>query len=208
MTEADEHDEPGGGGHRAAFVLAGLLVVALIAGLATVGLKGPQAPDVSAGSGCDVHALAYTVTDSPEEFAEQKRFEATNAPVTAPGLYEKALPLVPALHAASHSYVVVFYGDGVGGDAMDRLKGLAKRAIDTKAPVVIAPREQDPALVAIARGYELACENDTVEAAAEVSRFAAQTYASVADPDDDAADPPLAPSTPNDAPSPVDVGTP
>lgn len=203
MSEVGE-DEERGGSHRLAFVLAGLLVVGLIIGLATVGLEGEKAPSVASGSGCAVRPLAYTVTDDADEFAEQKAFEASGADVTAPGLYKVPLDLVPALHAASHSYVVVFHAPDVGPAVSDELSALNDRATRTKAPVLIAPRQQDQALVAIARGYELACDEATAQAAAEVTRFAAQTYASVADPAAAGGGPPPAPSTPNDAPSPVD----
>lgn len=205
MSEAGEDETSGGGGHhRLAFVLVGLLLAGLVIGLATVGLEGEKAPSVAAGTGCKVHPLAYTVTDDAAEFAEQKAFEATGADVTAPGLYKVPLDLVPALHAASHAYVVVFHEKGLGGAPMAELRALNDRASATKAPVIIAPREQDAGLVAIARGYELSCTDATAQAAAEVTRFAAQTYASVADPAASGSTPPLAPSTPNDAPSPVD----
>ncbi|MBJ7471627.1 MAG: hypothetical protein JHD16_10015 [Solirubrobacteraceae bacterium] len=203
MDELDDDDRPAGG-RRTAVILVAALVIALIAGLATWGLAGEQAPTVADGaSGCEVRALAYTVTDDPEEFAIQKRFESEDNTVPAPGFYDRILEPVAALHAAAHAYVVVFVRPGARGDGVDRLRALEERAAATKAPVIVSQREQVPGFVALARGYELSCADDGAAQAAEVARFAAQLYGSVADPADPSTTPPAPVAVPN-APSPAD----
>lgn len=200
---SDDEHEPRGG-HRFAFVLVAVLLVALVGGLATVGLKGDEPPAVTAGSGCAAHALKFTVTDSPEEFAEQKRFERDVNEITPPGFFTAPVDPVAVLHAASHSAVVVFYAADANDAVIRELRALDARGKATKAPVTIVPGEGDAALVAISRGYELVCQDATEASAAEVSRFAAQTYASLADPDATYAEPAPAPTEPTQAPSPVD----
>ncbi len=148
-----------------------------------------------------MRALRFTVTDDPAEFARQQRFEAQSNTVPAPGFYDRVLAVDPTLHAASHAFVVVYARPDVHGDALDALKGLDAAARRTKAPVVVSRRAQEPGLVALSRGYQLSCRLGGAAQVAEVRRFAAQEYASVADPADRAAPP--APTTPNEARSPA-----
>lgn len=196
-------DEAGGwlGRRTIALLLAGL-VASLIGGIVLWGTAGEVAPTVAdEASGCEVHALRFTVTDDPAEYARQRRFEQTVNAVPTPGFYDRVLDRDATLHAASHAFVVVFARADVDGDGRDGLRALSDAATRTKAPVVISRREQQPAIVALSRGYELSCRQGGAAQAAEVRRFAAQEYASVADPRDGAAGP--APTTPHDAPSPA-----
>lgn len=198
-----ESDEPGSWlGLRTVALLAGALLAALLGGIVLWGTAGEVAPTVADGaSGCAVHALRFTVTDDPAEYERQRRFERTVNAVPAPGFYDRALDRDATLHAASHAFVVVFARPDVGGAGEDGLRALNAAAARTKAPVVIARRAQDPAIVALSRGYELTCRLGGAAQAAEVRRFAAQEYASVADGRDRGAAP--APTTPHDAPSPA-----
>lgn len=207
MGESGEQDEGPAMSRRALVLLTLALLVTLAGGVAILGLRRDDGPAVTdTASGCRVHALAFTVTDDEDEFAEQQAFERDVNELPAPGFYDRELDLVPTLHAASHSYVVVFTRPGLSGDGVELLRAMERRAVGTKAPVIVAQRDQDDAVVAIARGYELACEEGGGVQAAEVNRFAAQLYASVADPADAAgpAGSGPAPTTPSDAPSPVD----
>ncbi|MBO9533951.1 MAG: hypothetical protein J7513_13355 [Solirubrobacteraceae bacterium] len=205
----DGGDDHGGGlSLRSIVFLVGALLVALAGGMVVWGASGDVAPTVAdEASGCTVRALRFTVTDDPAEFARQQRFEVTTNTLPAPGFYDRELAADPTLHAASHSFVVVYARPDVGGDAIDGLKGLDAAARKTKAPVVISRRAQGPALVALSRGYQLSCRQGGAPQAAEVRRFAAQEYASVGDPDDRSTTPP-APTSPNDAPSPAEPTTP
>lgn len=180
----------------------GALVVSLVAGALVWGTAGEVAPTVAdEASGCTVHPLRFTVTDDPAEFARQRTFERAVNTVPKPGYYERVLDRDAALHAASHAYVVVFMRHDIGGDGRDGLRALSAAAVRTKAPVVVSEREQQPAIVVLSRGYELSCRKDGAAQAAEARRFAAQEYASVADPADRRQGP--APTSPHDAPSPA-----
>lgn len=200
--QSEGEDRERGLGPRTIALLVGALVVSLVAGALLWGTAGDVAPTVAdEASGCTVHALRFTVTDDPAEFARQRRFEQTVNTVPKPGYYERALDRDATLHAASHAYVVVFMRPGVDGDGRDGLRALSDAAVRTKAPVVVSERAQGAAFVALSRGYELSCQKDGGAQAAEVRRFAAQEYASVADPNDAGAGP--APTSPHDAPSPA-----
>lgn len=191
-----------GVGLRSIALLVGALVVSLVAGALLWGTAGDVAPTVAdEASGCTVHPLRFTVTDDPAEFARQRRFEQTVNTVPKPGYYERVLDRDATLHAASHAYVVVFMATGVDGDGRDGLRALSDAAVRTKAPVVVSERAQGAAIVALSRGYELSCRDGGAAQAAEVRRFAAQEYPSVADPADRDAGP--APTSPHDAPSPA-----
>lgn len=195
-------DREGGVGLRSIALLVGALVVSLVAGALLWGTAGDVAPTVAdEASGCTVHPLRFTVTDDPAEFERQRRFEQTVNTVPRPGYYERVLDRDATLHAASHAYVVVFIAPGVEGDGRNAVRALSDAGIRTKAPVVVSERAQDAAIVALSRGYELSCRDGGAAQAAEVRRFAAQEYPSVADPDDRASGP--APTSPHDAPSPA-----
>lgn len=207
-TPDDDHDGRGLGGRGLAVALAAALLVSLALGFVFLGSGEEEPPGViDTASGCRVHALKYTVTDDPEVFAEQKRFEQDRNVLPKPAFYREEVDLVAARHAASHEWVVVFYGDGkLQADGERGLEALEQRAVSTKAPLIVAPHDEgDDAIVALARGYQLACKEGGAPQAAEVSRFAAQLYASVADPADPITTGP-APTTGTAAPSPVDPG--
>lgn len=200
-----DDDAPGHGlSARTIALLVAVVVGSLIAGVVIWGTKGEQAPTVgNAQTGCAVQPLRFTVTNDPKVFAHQLQFERQFNTVPKPGFYDRVLDAVPTLHAASHSYVVVFASAKVSGDALDSLKALSAAAVATKAPVIVSRRDQPQALVALSRGYQLTCPSGGVSQAAEVRRFAAQEYASVADPKDRHGAP--APTAPNEAPSPADA---
>lgn len=204
VDDSMDHSRGGGVGRGTIALLTLGLLGSLIAGLLIWGLGGSVAPTVaSEASGCTVHPLRFTVTDDPGEFARQQRFESTINAVPAPGFYDRALDEVATLHAASHAFVVVFVGAGLVDDGRAGLRGLADAATRTKAPVIVSQRRQTDAIVALSRGYALTCARGGAAQAAEARRFAAQEYASVADPADRSGRAP-APSTPHEAPSPVD----
>ncbi len=189
-------------GLRTIALLVGALVVSLIGGAVLWGTAGDVAPTVAdAASGCTVQTLRFTVTDDPAEFERQRRFERELNTVPQPGYFERTLDRDATLHAASHAYVVVFMRGDLDGDGRDGLRGLSDAAKRTKAPVLVSEREQAPAIVALSRGYELRCARGGAAQAAEVRRFAAQEYASVADPADRRVGP--APTSPHEAPSPA-----
>ena len=200
----DSGDGAGGLSVRTIGLMVGALLAALAIGMAVWGTAGEVAPTVADGaSGCKVHALRFTVTDDPAEFARQQQFESTAKPVPLPGFYDRVLDEVATLHAASHSYVVVYARGDVRGGGEEGLRALEAAAVKSKAPVIVSRRDQEPAIEALSRGYALTCQQGGAAQAAEVRRFAAQEYASVADPNDASTTPP-APTTPNDAPSPAE----
>jgi hypothetical protein len=171
-------------GRRPLLVLVLAPVIALIAGLLTMGAHAdaPRAVASPAGGGCTQHDLKYKVTDDPAELRRQMAFEATDAAVTAPGFYDHAPPATPTLHAASHSSVVVFYRPGLGAERLMPLRALVARALATKAPVIVAPRAQRAAVTALAMGRQLTCTAADAAQTARVRAFAEAIYPSLRTP--------------------------
>jgi hypothetical protein len=176
-------------GCRPLLALLVLPVLALVAGFVAFGAhaqttaaKAPRAsPHQLAATGCTQHNPKYGVTDDPKVVQEQLMFERTINVVTDTGFYTRPQPYTPTLHAASHGSVVIFYRpDALTAPARAALKDLVAAATATKAPVVVAPRAEQPqALVALGLGAELACPTATAAQAAQVRAFAAGVYPSV-----------------------------
>lgn len=170
----------GSSGHRFAFALAGLLVIALIGGLATVGFESRSDPGrdrrETERGGCLTHELEFLVTDDPKEYDRQQAFELTNAPVPEPAFYDRPLEPVSALHAASHRYVVVLYREGLEGETLGGLQALQARGLSEGALVLTAPRVQQDAIVAIGTGWQLNCAKANLDSVRETIRFAGETY--------------------------------
>lgn len=161
-----------------------LPLLALVAGLVTMGAHAdgrtaPGATVAAADAGCRDHALKYTVTDDRAELNRQMAFEATNAAVTSDGFYTRTPAMTPTLHAASHGSVVVFYRPGLSAAQLRPLRALVARAVATKAPVVVAPRAQRSALVALGVGHQLDCTAADAAQTARVRAFAAAIYPSL-----------------------------
>jgi hypothetical protein len=176
-------------GCRPLLALVVLPVLALVAGFVTLGAhaqttaaKAPQASaNALAATGCTQHNLKYGVTDDPRVVQQQMTFESSLNAITDPGFYTHAQPYTPTLHAASHGNVVVFYRpDALTREVRASLEALNAAAVATKAPVIIAPRAEQPqALVALGLGAELACPTATATQAAQVRAFAAGVYPSL-----------------------------
>lgn len=168
-------------GRRALSLFIALPLLALVAGLATMGARAedaPSAPDL-AGGACTQHALKFGVTDDPAVVQRQDAFERTQAAVTAPGFYTRPTPATPTLHAAAHSFVVVFYRPDLSAEQLRPLRALAEQAVATKAPVVVAPRRQAGAVTALALGAQLTCIAADAAHTARVRAFAAAAYPSL-----------------------------
>jgi hypothetical protein len=166
-------------GRRPLLVLVLAPVIALIAGLLTLGAHA-EAPrslaSVASGGACRQHALRYTVTDDRAELQRQMAFEATSAAITEPGFYPTAPPATATLHAAAHSSVVVYYRAGLAAAQLAPLRALSARAHATKVPLIVAPRAQRAAVVALALGRQLACSAADAAQTARVRAFAEAAY--------------------------------
>jgi hypothetical protein len=167
-------------GRRPLLVLLGLPLLALLAGVVTLGAhaKVRTVADAS-GADCRQHALRYVVTDDPRELRRQDVFERDDDRVTDNGFYTHAVPSTPTLHAASHGTVVVFYRPGLSADRLRPLHALMDAAVATKAPVVVAPRHQAEPLVALAGGEQLTCTAADAAQTARIRAFAAGLYSSL-----------------------------
>lgn len=176
-------------GRRPLLAMIVLPVLALVAGLVTMGAhaqtpprKAPRADTAAlAAAGCTQHNPKYGTTDDPRVVREQTMFENSINIVTDTGFYTRPQPYTPTLHAASHGSVVVFYRpDALTAPARAGLRALVAAAVATKAPVVVAPRAQQPqALVALGLGAELDCPSATATQATHIRAFAAGIYPSV-----------------------------
>lgn len=160
---------------RAVVTAAVALAALLAAGVLTLGLGGgePAAAQAPAAGGCVAGTFAY---DAVEQ-RRQARFEAAlaeGASLPAFGFHADAQDSTATLHAASHSYVVVYYRPGAATAA---LKRLAADAVARKIPLVASPRRQDAALVAITQDRELTCAGAQVDA---IRSFASATYPGLA----------------------------
>ncbi|WP_272475352.1 DUF3105 domain-containing protein [Baekduia alba] len=131
----------------------------------------------AAGGACTQRALKFGVTDDPAEVQRQTAFESSDAAVTDPGFYTQPTPAVPTLHAASHSFVVVFYRPGLPAAELRPLRALAAAGRATKAPVIVAPRPgQHAAVAALGLGQQLTCTAADAAQTARVRAFAAAIY--------------------------------
>lgn len=170
---------------RALLTLLALPVIALVVGLLALGGDAPDPAAAASGAGssagCAERTLKYVVTDDAAELNRQKAFEANiaTAAITADGFYDAPQPSTPTLHAASHGTVVVFYRPGLTADQLRPLHALIAQAVATKAPVIVAPRRQAPALTALTAGRQLDCSAADAAQTARVRAFAATVYASL-----------------------------
>lgn len=164
---------------RALLFLLVLPVFALVVGLLTMGADAKEPAASAAGASCTQHQLKYAVTDSAAEFNRQKAFEATNAAITEPGFYDRAPASTPTLHAASHSYVVVYYRPDLTAGQRRPLRALMAQATATRVPLIVAPRRQAEALTTLALGTQLDCSAADAAQIARVRAFAATYYASL-----------------------------
>jgi hypothetical protein len=73
----------------------------------------------------------------------------------------------------------VLYRPDLPAGTASLLRDLADAAVDSQAPVIVAPRRQDPALVAVANGERLTCDDDGAEQAAAARFFAASRDESI-----------------------------
>lgn len=156
---------------RALATAVAALVALLAAGVLTLGVGGAE--PAAAQPGCSSGPFAF---DAAEQ-GRQRAFEARlgqGADLPALGFHTTAPDLTATLHAATHAYVVVFYRPGSETPA---LKALAADATAFKVPLIVAPREQQAALVAIAQGTRLECAAPRVDS---VRALAAGMYADLA----------------------------
>ncbi len=184
MLPTNQHDTSSGGGPglggRAILVLGVILAASLALSVALFGTGGSRGAAPVASAGCTAWSPRFGITDDPAEFDRQRRFEATNAPVPAAGVYRNTPPLTPALHAASHGYVLIFYRPDLSRSELTPLRTLAVLATRTKVPLLLAPRRQHNAFEAVTSGRALRCDGDGTAQADAVRRFAAETYPSLA----------------------------
>jgi Protein of unknown function (DUF3105) len=165
---------------RALLAFAALAVASLLAGLMTLGAHAQDRPvPHAAGGACTQRTLRFVVTDDPAEVQRQNSFERRSAAVTDPGFYGHAVPATPTLHAASHGYVVVFYRPDLPAAELRPLRALAAAGRATRAPVIVAPRRQAPAVSALGLGQQLDCSAADAAQTARVRAFAAAVYPSL-----------------------------
>ena len=162
---------------RASLAFLALPLLSLLAGLALFGAhaEGKAVPNAGGGA-CAQHTLKYVVTDDPREVQRQNVFEARSNIVTAPGFYTRPTRSTPTLHAASHSFVVVYYRPGLAAGALRPLRALAAVAHATKVPLIVAPRSQRAPVVALGLGQQLTCSAADAAQTARVRAFAAGIY--------------------------------
>jgi hypothetical protein len=167
-------------GRRASSAFFALPLLSLVLGLVFFGTHadGKAVPN-AAGAACTQHTLRYVVTDDQREVQRQNAFERGLNVVTPPGFYARPTPSTPTLHAASHSFVVVFYRPGLPDAQLRPLRTLVAEALATKAPVIVAPRRQATALTALGLGQQLDCTAADAAQTARVRTFAAAIYASL-----------------------------
>jgi hypothetical protein len=163
-----------------AVVTAALALTALLAvGVLTLGLGG-GAPAAAAQAtttttaGCTTGPFAYDAAEARRQQAFESRLDqgATLPPF---GFYTDAPDETATLHAASHSWVVVFYRPGVDTTA---LRTLTEEAVALKIPLLAAPRRQKPAFVAVTQNEQLTCSGASADA---VRAFAAARYPDLAE---------------------------
>ena len=160
---------------RALATAAVALAVLLAAGVLTLGLGGGEsAAAESASGGCVTGTFAYDAAEARRQQAFEARL-GQGAELPAFGFHAAAPDMTAALHAASHSYVVVFFRPGTDTTA---LRALAADAKAQQIPLVAAPREQRAALVAITQSAQISCDAPRVDA---VREFAAPYYAGLAE---------------------------
>lgn len=164
----------------AAFVVATFAACVLVFGLGSAG----SAPAVAGvHDGCRESDLRFTVTNDQREVDRQLAFEQRllDAKTQLPRTRFHTEPVDPtaSLHSVSHGYVVVYYRDDLAAGDLGDLRALEGLADSQKVPLVMAPRAQGAALVAVRRDTEMTCTTAGTEQVAQLRRFAAAKYRSL-----------------------------
>jgi hypothetical protein len=167
-------------GRRALLAFIGLPLLALVAGLLTLGAHAGarSVPNVS-GASCTQRTLRFGITDDPAEVQRQNAFERRSLAITAPGFYARPTAATPTLHAASHSFVVVYYRAGLAAEQLRPLRALSAVATATKVPLIVTPRRQRAAVTALGLGRELDCTAADAAQSARVRAFITAIYPSL-----------------------------
>jgi hypothetical protein len=128
-------------------------------------------------------SLRFRVTDDAHEAELQRRFEsrlgADGASLPSPGMYDRALDPVASLHLVSHAHVVVYFREGLSGRELAPLRELSDRAVALQIPLVVSPREQRSALVAVKDGVALMCAAADRPEHEAIRSFSAALYPSL-----------------------------
>jgi hypothetical protein len=168
---------------RSALVLLGALALCLAAGILVFGIgtdagAARAAPRAIASTvdGCQERALRYEVTDDPRVRDAQRQLEFSPLPplLPEPGLHRAPLDPIASLHAVVHGSVAVYFRTDLGERQADALAELTRRAIQRDVPLLVSPRAQHAALVAVRSGVQLTC---TAARKRQVERLRAFTAA-------------------------------
>lgn len=182
-------DGAAGISRRAVAAALTAVVLAFGAGAFLLGFDGeraappPAATTAALAAGCTEQPLRFTVTNDQREVDRQLAFErayqrgASELPPV--GFHTAALDPTASLHAASHSWVVVYYDAALRGDRLDRLRALFAEIGEQKIPALASPRSQTAGLVAVRNGAELTCEQAGPAQVEQVRRFTAALYPSL-----------------------------
>jgi hypothetical protein len=121
-------------------------------------------------------ALRYEVTDDPRVRDAQRQLEFSPLPplLPEPGLHRAPLDPIASLHAVVHGSVAVYFRTDLGERQADALAELTRRAIQRDVPLLVSPRAQHAALVAVRSGVQLTC---TAARKRQVERLRAFTAA-------------------------------
>ena len=160
--------------------LAGFVLGARHFGLKPGTTAGPQA---GVHGGCAQSALRFGFTDDGRVVTRQRVFEqrmltgATQLP--PPRFHTRPVEADAALHAVTHAFVLVYYRAGFSTAQLAGLRTLESLAVAQKAPVLVAPREQAPALVALRLGVAMTCAGLGPSQVRQLRAFAATLYPSL-----------------------------
>ncbi|ADB49389.1 DUF3105 domain-containing protein [Conexibacter woesei] len=166
----------------AAFVVGTFAICALVFGL---GSSGPAPAAAGIHDGCRESDLRFTVTNDQREVDRQHAFErrllAAKAQLPQPRFHTEPVDPTASLHSASHGFVVAYYRDDVAAGDLGDLRALQALANEQKVPLLTAPRVQRAALVAVRSGIEMTCSEAGAEQVAQLRRFTAELYRSLAE---------------------------
>lgn len=186
-TDHDGADRGAAGiSRRAVCALAVFVLSTFAAGALAFGLGAARSEQAVAGTrdGCQERELRFTVTNDQREVDRQLAFESKllGAGAELPPAEFHAAPVdqTASLHAASHNYVVVYHRDDIAAGDLGELRELHALARSQLIMMLVAPRAQEPALVAVRAGMELSCAAARADQVARVRAFAAELYRSLA----------------------------
>lgn len=111
--------------------------------------------------------------------AFEERYVNGRSLLSPPRFFDHPVDEVAALHTASHGFVLTFYRQDLSGGERAGLRRLEALAVAQKAPVLMAPRAQGPALVAIREGVQMTCSQAGPAQVARLRAFAATMYPSL-----------------------------